>query len=508
MTILFDSLKKISEGREGKTAIVDSDGTNWSYGLLLRKIEEIIDLLRYDLRLSHVTRIGIAVEDSALSIAFIFATSALNLEIITLNPKLKSEQILRLLNEVKCDYLITNTNLNLSNAEIVGQFGDLTFINFGDEGSKYVSSNFNYGAETFIVTASSGSTGDPKPIALSQETKFRRMLQSASLYSLTESDVIINASPFFHSMGQRLTFLPLLLGGTLVLLPRFNADRWLESVKKNSVTFTICVSTHLHALTPHLLRAKSGDLPIRQIVSSSAALNLTSKNALFQSEVFLFNEQYGATEVATATNLNSGDFQKSPLSVGNACREAQIEIRTADGAKQEIYGTGEIHVRSSLAYEGYVFNGELKEFNKEIEFFPTGDLGKLDEFGFLYFLGRKKEVINVGGQNVYPLDVEKVMLECADVDECLVVPAPDEYFGEIPVALIVTRSEKNLVLSQIRNLAAVQLASFQQPMHYEFVDAIPKLPSGKVNRILLMEYAASLKLDIGSRYLRLQIDNQ
>jgi len=132
----------------------------------------------------------------------------------------------------------------------------------------------------------------------------------------------------------------------------------------------------------------------------------------------------------------------------------------------------------------------------------------LDEFGFLYFLGRKKEVINVGGQNVYPLDVEKVMLECADVDECLVVPAPDEYFGEIPVALIVTRSEKNLVLSQIRNLAAVQLASFQQPMHYEFVDAIPKLPSGKVNRILLMEYAASLKLDIGSRYLRLQIDNQ
>ena len=334
------------------------------------------------------------------------------------------------------------------------------------------------------------------------------MHQSASLYNVTEADVIINASPFFHSMGQRLTFLPLLLGGTLVLLPRFSADRWLESVKTNSVTFTICVSTHLHALTPHLLNAKSGDLPIKRIVSSSAALNLTSKKALYQMDAFIFSEQYGATEVATASNLSSTDFHKSPISVGIACKEAEIEIRTTNGIKQEINGTGEIYVRSSLAFEGYVFGGQLEKFEKGIEYFATGDLGKLDESGFLYFVGRKKEVINVGGQNVYPLDIEKVLLECPDVSECIVVPAPDDYFGEIPVALVLTKSERSRVLNHIRNLAATHLATFQQPMHYEFIDRIPKLPSGKVNRILLIEFAASLKLDVGSRYLRLQNDEQ
>ena len=110
--------------------------------------------------------------------------------------------------------------------------------------------NSPYEVDTpFLITLSSGSTGEPKPVIVTEKNKFDRAAQAVDLYEISSQDVILNASPFFQSLGQRLTFVPILTGATLGLLERFSVSRWIKSVESFGVTFTIAVSSHLHSAT-------------------------------------------------------------------------------------------------------------------------------------------------------------------------------------------------------------------------------------------------------------------
>jgi len=337
----------------------------------------------------------------------------------------------------------------------------------------------------YILTMTSGSTGDPKPIVFTQETKIKRALLAAKdLYHLDDNDIIITASPLYHSMGQRLVLLPLLIGATSVLLKKFHHQRWIEHVQKYKVTFTIAIASHLNILVDKLETNRINSL--RTLVSSSAPLSIDIKQKLIHRLACELHECYGASEVGIVTNLDFKKSSKYVQSVGKALDFVDLKIVDEEHKEVSTGTVGEIIAKSPTSFSRYYKNPQKTKESVIDGYFYTGDLGYLDIDGYLYFNGRKKDIIIVGGTNVYPIDIENVISKIDGIKEVAVIGVEDNYFGEIIVAVLVIEKEKfnvtNVKVACLRNLT-----DYQQPMQYLIVEELPKNALGKVMKHKLKE---------------------
>ena len=332
----------------------------------------------------------------------------------------------------------------------------------------------------YIISATSGSTGNPKLIALSQRNKILRIfLGAVDLYNLNSSDVILVGSPMYHSLGMRLSILPLLIGGSAVIMTAFTIDGWLHSIDKYQITFTIAISSQLSAISNFanfdLYSLKS----LRALVSSSASLELHMKKVLVEKFGCSIFECYGASEIGIATTLNLSTQLNKYKTVGQPLSYVDIRIEE-----------GEILVKTDTIFNGYYSQVELTNQSFKDGYFKTGDLGRLDEDGYLYYLGRSKDLIITGGINVYPGDVEQVIMKANGVIDVAVVGIPDEYFGEAVIAVIQVLGEVNKL--EIQNLCARELTDFQRPLAYIFIDELPKSELGKIKKGVLKEQYKNL----------------
>lgn len=345
--------------------------------------------------------------------------------------------------------------------------------------------------DPFILTMTSGSTGDPKPIALSQETKYRRARAAVELYGITSSDRVLAATPLYHSLAERLVLIPLLTGGTSVLMARFSPSEWVRCVCEQSVSFTIAVSSQLKVIAEHMTDADQARISsLRCVVSSSALLAPQTRAELLGKLRCDFHECYGTSEIAIASDLDLDAAGTKRNSVGRAAPGIDIRILGEDGRLASPCEPGEIVCKTPMMFSGYFKRADLTREAMWGEYFRTGDLGKLDEDGFLYFLGRKKDIIITGGINVYPSDIESAMAEHPSVLECAVLPLPDDRLGEIVAAALVPRAPGAFDQRAIRIHCAERLADFQQPRKYFFVDALPRNSMGKIDRRALVNQFA------------------
>lgn len=341
--------------------------------------------------------------------------------------------------------------------------------------------------DPFILTMTSGSTGDPKPIVLTQRTKFNRAMAAVALYDITATDRILAATPLYHSLAERLVLLPLLVGGSSVLMTRFSPSEWLRCVREHEVTFTIAVSSQLKQIAERLTDEVEKTIhSLRCVVSSSAQLNTQIKAELLAKLHCEFHECYGTSEIAIASNLDGTADKNKLQSVGVAAPGVEIKILCQDGQIAAAGDDGEIICKTTMLFGGYYKRPELTaEAMWCGEYFRTGDLGRLDEDGYLYYLGRTKELIITGGINVYPQDIEVVLSQLPDVAECAVFALPDDALGEVVAAALVPRIPGVINLRTIRHFCAENLADFQQPRKYFILEELPKSGMGKVLKRML-----------------------
>lgn len=342
--------------------------------------------------------------------------------------------------------------------------------------------------DNYILTMTSGSTGEPKPIVFSQETKINRAFESAKeVYGLDSSDIIIASSPMYHSLAQRLVLLPIMMGGTAVILKKFNPQVWLETVEKYKVTFTILVSSNLELLLLKLKEKKFDLSSLKTVVSSSALLKDDIKSECIKEFQADFHEMYGASEIGTATNLYPKDAKNKMSSVGRPLSYVDLKIVDEQGNEVNVGKEGEIVCKTITKFCGYYKNEKATKDSLKNGYFYTGDIGYVDDEGFLYFRGRKKDVINVGGSLVYPKDIEDVINRFDFVEECVVIGVDDIYFGEAVLAVIVPKTDVEFNLSNIKLACRNELADFQQPMGYEIIESLPKNSMGKIMKFKLKE---------------------
>jgi len=322
-----------------------------------------------------------------------------------------------------------------------------------------------------LICYTSGTTGAPKGAVL----RHGNLLASAQALRLAwrwaQDDLLVLALPLFHIHGLGVGLHgTLLAGASAVLLPRFDVDEVLDAVRDHRATLFFGVPTMYARLAGS---PRAGELAaLRLLVSGSAALPPTVFERLAERAGQRVLERYGMTE--TIMNVsNPHDGERRPGTVGLPL--PGVELRLADG-------DGEVLLRGPNVFGGYWRNAQATAEAFDADgWFRTGDLGSLDERGYLRIEGRSKELIITGGYNVHPREVEELLLEHPAVAEAAVVGTPSEEWGEVVTAFVVPADPADPPDPQeLLAFAGGRLAAFKRPRLVRYLEALPRNALGKV----------------------------
>lgn len=499
MSIIYQTIQKHAQRQADKIAIIAED-TSLSYAQLFQHVERLSDFLRLKVpnpKYQHLRVLSLC-QEPVNNIILALALSKLNGTLIPANAQSTPKQVAKFCRVVNADLLLFDLNeLNFSGLESAPSLPSVNFqqaLNTLDVIKEQPENNQAWSTlhDSFLLTLSSGSTGEPKPIVISQAVKFARAQQTIDLYQVDSADVVLNASPFFHSLGQRLSFVPLIAGATVVYLKKFTPNLWLQAVEQHQVSFTIPVATHLYALQPMMQQALQRMRSLRCIVTSSAPIDADFKKNMQQEIGCTFFEIYGATEIAIATNLAPEDFAIKHKTVGRPCLDVDLRIVNDNGEFLNTGELGEIACKTSLMFSGYYNLPELTSKSFIDNYFLTGDLGYIDVDGYLTYVSRKKDVIISGGINIYPAEVEQCILSNNLVSAVSVIGVEDALLGEVVLAICVGEQSVEM---QLRQQANKDLVSYQRPIKYFFVDELPLTPSGKIDKMALRDFYNNIAED-------------
>ncbi len=497
MSLLYQAFIKQAEIYSERTALVEGQ-KKWTYTQLINEVEILKSHLQNE---QNQLKLGLRVlsvcDSLAVNLRLSIALSAINATLITANPQFRHEQLEEFAQAVDANLIVVDNKKIVSSLKrFLNNIKIIEFNNLESSEILFGSSELFTQSEndSFLIALSSGSTGEPKPIVISQKSKISRAKQSIYLFHLNNEDVVLNASPFFHSLGQRLTFVALLTGATLIVLKQFSPQKWVETVHDYKVTFSIPVVSHLIALKAILEKNFHKLNSLKTLVTSSAPIDSDFKARFARDIGCEFHEIYGATEVAIATNLAPYDFPMKLHTVGKACKGVQIMILDESQNEVERGTLGEISIKSDLMFSGYYNLVKLTQDSMCRGYFKTGDLGYVDEDGFLVYVSRQKDIIISGGINIYPVVIENVLLNVTGLEAVCVIGANDAYLGEVVLAICVAEKELE---GDLRSMANQKLASFQRPVRYFFVETLPLTPSGKLDKMALRNYYNNLGEDWG-----------
>jgi long-chain acyl-CoA synthetase len=324
-----------------------------------------------------------------------------------------------------------------------------------------------------MILYTSGTTGTPKAAAFSHGSLIMHTRNLAATIGLGSDDVILGALPLTHSFGCRMVMLlGTALVARLVLMRRFTAARALELVDGAGVTWLAAVPTMLAALAQRATPSPSRRL--RWCLSAGAPLPDALAVRAEAQLGCVVRQGYGLTEASFSTI----DAPPAPRTLGSVGRPV-VGVRVRIVA-------GEVEVRGPHRMLGYVDDAAATAATLDGEWLRSGDVGRLDSDGRLWIVDRTKDLIIRGGNNVYPSEVEGVLLSHRDVAEVAIVGRPDDYFGEEIVAVIVPR-EKRPDATELVTLLRAQLAATKIPREVVFVSQLPLGASGKVVKRLLRD---------------------
>jgi acyl-CoA synthetase (AMP-forming)/AMP-acid ligase II len=340
-----------------------------------------------------------------------------------------------------------------------------------------------------VLLYTSGTTGDPKGALLSHRTYVLQASQTQANTGLTESDVGLCMFPMFHMGGWAMPLGYWVSGGTVVLMERADPGDILRTAARERVTYLYLIPTLYQSVLalPEFERTDLGAL--RALGSGTAAMTAAQVEAIIERfrtpNLFIM---YGQTEAGPVASLRPPDVRRKPTSVGRPALHVDVRIVDAGGHEVTPGAVGEIVCRSEYTMLGYWRMPEATAGTLRDGWLHTGDLAAFDDEGFLHIAGRAKEMIKCGGENIFPVEVERCLLEHPGIAEAAVFGVPDTHWGEVTVAAVVSRPGETLDAAGVVEHVRARLASYKKPRHVYFVDALPRTASTRqVQKALLRE---------------------
>ena len=342
--------------------------------------------------------------------------------------------------------------------------------------------------ETAVLLYTSGTTGRPKGAELSQfNMYYNAEYVCRKLVYLDETTVALTVLPLFHSFGQTAMHNAVFMaGGTIVLLPKFEALAALQLMQQHKVTYFSGVPTMYVALLMHPDAADFDLSSLKRCVSGGAAMPVEVMKRFDEKYNVNILEGYGLSETSPVASFNVLDKPKKVGSIGIPLKGVQFRLVDDEGNVIEETGKpGEICIKGHNVMKGYYNRPEASRDAIQNGWFHTGDIGVRDEDGYYFIVDRKKDMIIRGGFNVYPREIEEILYKHPAIGEAAVLGVADDEMGEEVKAFVVLKTDANVSEDEIIEYTKHHLAAYKYPRIVEFFDELPKGPTGKILKRLL-----------------------
>ncbi len=479
-------------------AIICGDQTV-TYGELADTADKIAALLA-----SHGVERGDAVayfgENSPDFIGTLFAAASLGAVFVPINTRLAGPEIAHILGDCGAQVLIHDLEISDRLEGIGAECEVEVMIPVGMEPGclRELGSSFEPRrdhtptslADPAAIIYTSGTTGRPKGAVLTHGNLTWVSINCIIDYDVSSTDVALMISPLFHVASLGMGALPTVLkGGTMVLERRFEPGVALAHIERHGVTMLSGVPTTFQMLCEHP-DWDSTDLSSLQKLTCGGSPAPMRVIEAFERRDLRFSQGYGMTEASPGvTALSSSMTREKQGSVGLPHFFTHLRVAGTDGAEAPVGVVGEIQISGPNVTPGYhgLPDADAAAFTSD-GWFRSGDLGYQDEDGYLFISGREKDMIISGGENIYPAEVETLILEDEAVTAAAVVAVPDERWGEVPWAVITVVDGAAVTPENVRSRLEGRLARYKVPKRVIIRDELPRTALGKVRKVELRQW--------------------
>ncbi len=347
------------------------------------------------------------------------------------------------------------------------------------------------------ILYTSGTTGDPKGVVMNQRTIYYSLSSIVEDLEITEEDTLGSSLPLYHTFGLGgLILCPLLTGAKTVIMNGFNPSKFLKAIQDEDIRLSLGVPTMYIAMMNDK-NIKNYDLKKHKkvlmggAVCSPTLVDILSNN--FNAEKIIV--MYGLTEVQGIAHTKDSDpYEKRISSIGRKTKYFDIKIVDVDTKEDVGYNAvGEIIAKGPAIMDRYYKKEEeTKKVMTEDGWFYTGDLATMDEDGYLYIVGRKKDIIKRGGEGIHPKEIENVLLTNEAIKDVQIIGVPDEKYGEEVMAYVILKDGYELSEDGAKEYVKSHLAIYKTPRYVNFVKAFPCTSTGKPQKFKLKEMAMEM----------------
>lgn len=462
------------------------------------------DLLGYEqaFKPEGDTVVGFLLNNSAEFVQYFLAATRLGLCSALFDPKWADANIEAILEECQPAILIVDIELLPRLTNIPAATKVIVIDADSKEQASAASSRYACAIERephrystseslFYMGFTSGTTGIPKGFVRAQRSWMESFARAKEAFDLDEADHVLGTGPLVHSLTIYAAIQTLYLGGTFYLSRKFNAELALAMLESYPITHIYLVPTIFEAIyQSSVSRSRSFSAPtVKSLITTGDKWTPESKRKVKQ--VFTqagIYEFYGASELSFVSVLDPAGNEQKPSSIGKPFNGVEVSIRKPDGREASEGEVGQVYIKSNMIFSGYFNNEEETKQVIQGEWATVGDLAMRDSEGFLYMVGRNKNMMISGGLNIYPEEIEKVLLALEEIEETVVVGVPDSYWGQKVVALIKLREGAELNDQDIFAVCRKHLASYKCPKEIMRVNSFPYTTSGKISRTKINDW--------------------
>jgi len=479
----FDWFAKWTGYTPDKIALKDAEnGQSLTYSQLNNAANSISHYLKDKHQMKKGDRIAIISENDLTQVLLFGAAQKMGAVLVPINYRLAPEEVEYMLKDSGCSLVLYGeSSYDVHRLKYKAEYEPLApFIHFIDDDTPNFNADIHQDDPIFILYTS-GTTGFPKGTLYTHKMLFWNSINTALSLIITSNTKTLNCMPLFHTGGWNVLLTPVLHhGGTIIMFKKFDATKVLESIVEERLDLFMGVPTMLKMMAelPEFDKTDISFLNYIIVGGESMPVPLIRK---FHDKQVPIRQGYGLTEVGpNLTSLHQREAERKQGSIGKPNFYVQVRIVDDFGKNVPAGEPGELWISGPMVTPGYWQNPEATTNSQEDGWFKTGDVARMDSEGFIYIVDRKKHMYISGGENVYPVEVERVLLQHEAIKEAVVFGIPHEKWGECGATLIVKQS--NITSEEIRGYCLEKLAKFKVPSEIHFIESVPKGDTGKIDR--------------------------
>jgi fatty-acyl-CoA synthase len=480
------------------------EGETLSYAALVERIEQTARALKSELGVGRGDRVAILSLNRPDYLVLLYACARLGAMLVPLNWRLAVAEQMFILLHAGAKVLVLEQAFAAVLPELEKKQPETRVVGFDFSPPRGAAFDTLLGrgrgdghnphtdlSSPLLIVYTSGTTGRPKGAVLRQEALFWNGVMSQHMHGLTSDDHVLTVLPFFHVGGLNIQTTPALQhGATVTIHSRFTPDAALASFGRDRPTLTVLVPAIIQAVTEYPTWP-AADLSSLKAISTGSTIVPQPLIDRFVARGVPVLQVYGSTEtcpVAIYTRLGGDLSREGSTGLPGLCCEAAIIDEAGNELPPDV--TGEIAVRGpNVFFEYWGDEAETREALRD-GWYRSGDIGRRDADGYFWVHDRKKNLIISGGENIYPAEVERILLEHPDVAECGVIGRPDPRWDEVPIAYVIRRKGWSVDADGLKAHVRSQLARFKVPREFVFVEDLPRTALGKVQHFMLKQIDA------------------